>query len=221
MDAAALLRSQGWRGKGHSLHPTDNSIGLSKPLLLSRNTDGRGVGQKQHFTSDQWWLRAFDEKLKGLDTSKNGVVQSVTTGALDAVTKGYGKYSGVGGLYVSFVRGGMLEGTITPASSEESTKTAAATDDRESSAPADPKKESKEERRARKEAKRLRKAAREERRARKEARKQAKAHGVSETREERRARRAEKRKRKEERRARKEARRKRREGKAARTAAAG
>ncbi|KAK0657583.1 hypothetical protein B0T16DRAFT_386095 [Cercophora newfieldiana] len=108
MDAAALLKSQGWRGKGFSLHPSNNAIGLSTPLLISRNKENRGVGQKPHYTSDQWWLDAFDQKLKGLDTSgkngKKGVVQSVTTGKLDVVAKcaANGKYAG---LYTSF-RGG-------------------------------------------------------------------------------------------------------------------
>lgn len=110
-----LLKSQGWRGKGYSLHPTDNSIGLSNPLRISRNTDGRGIGQSTHYTSDQWWLAAFDEKLKGLDTSKDGkVVQTTTQSKLDAVTAniGGGKYTGAGGLYASFVRGEGLAGTL-------------------------------------------------------------------------------------------------------------
>ncbi len=47
--------------------PCTPTRGLATPLLLSRNTDGRGVG---HTTNDQWWLHAFDQKLKGLDTSR-------------------------------------------------------------------------------------------------------------------------------------------------------
>lgn len=210
MDAAALLKSQGWRGKGHSLHPTNNSIGLSTPLLVSRNSDGRGIGQNKHFTSDQWWLNAFDQKLKGLDTSSKGVVQSVTNGALDLARSGSGRYSGASSLYASFVSGGMLGGTITPDSADESTDATPNSDDRET-VPGlrnGVKKESKDGRRARKEAKRLRRAARAERKAEKEARKLVK---VAETKEERRARRAE-------RSERKEARGKRRQEKAARRA---
>jgi nucleolar protein TMA23 len=216
MDSAALLKSQGWRGKGFSLHPTDNKIGLTNPLLLSRNTDGRGVGQKPHHTSDQWWLSAFDEKLKGLDTSQKGrVVQSVTTGKLDTVaaSKQKGKYVGINGLYAVFVRGGFLDGTITPDSTEESTDATPTSQDFESA----PRRigETKEQRRERRAAKKLRKQERAARRVAKaesrrkrdekatrrlarEGEKLAKIDG--ETKEERRARRAEGRARKEERR---------------------
>ncbi|KAL2184398.1 hypothetical protein L209DRAFT_757873 [Thermothelomyces heterothallicus CBS 203.75] len=229
MDAAALLKAQGWRGKGFSLHPTNNAIGLSKPLLISRNTDGRGIGQNKHYTSDQWWLHAFDQKLKGLDTSKKGtVVQSVTQGKLDAVASSQpkGKYTGARGLYASFVRGGMLEGTIevnvvadgaatTGTAKGESTDATPATSDdgrsEESVSKKEKQSESREERKARRAARRLRKAekaarkAAEARAAQKAAEKAAKkerkrARKASETKEERRARRAERRARKEERR---------------------
>ncbi|KAL2167318.1 hypothetical protein VTG60DRAFT_1419 [Thermothelomyces hinnuleus] len=233
MDAAALLKAQGWRGKGFSLHPTNNAIGLSKPLLISRNTDGRGIGQNKHYTSDQWWLHAFDQKLKGLDTSKKGtVVQSVTQGKLDAVASSQpkGKYTGARGLYASFVRGGMLEGTIevnvvadgaatTGTATGESTDATPATSDdgrsEESVSKKEKQSESREERKARRAARRLRKAekaarkAAEAKAARKAAEKAAKkaakkelkrARKASETTEERRARRAERRARKEEKR---------------------
>ncbi len=212
MDAAALLKAQGWRGKGYSLHPTNNAIGLSKPLLLSKNTDGRGIGQKPHYTSDQWWLNAFDEKLKGLNTSKNGaVVQSVTKGKLDVVANcsGNGKYSGASGLYASFVRGGTLEGTLTPeTTSEESTDATPASEDRD---PVPglrrPRSETKEENRARQGPRRIKreekaaKRAAERKAAKKAAKKEARrAERVGETNEERRKRRAERRIRKEEKR---------------------
>lgn len=121
-----LLKSQGWRGKGHTLHPTDNAIGLSNPLRISRNTDGRGIGGSTHYTSDQWWLAAFDEKLKGLDTSKTGqVTQTTTQSKLDAVTAniGGGKYTGAGGLYASFVRGEGLAGTVSDDSEQSGRST--------------------------------------------------------------------------------------------------
>jgi nucleolar protein TMA23 len=221
MDAAALLKSQGWRGKGFSLHPTDNAIGLSKPLLISRNTDGRGIGQKTHYTSDQWWLHAFDQKLKGLDTSKKGtVVQSVTQGKLDVIAPSQpnGKYTGVSGLYASFVRGGMLEGTLEAetVTGESTDATPVTSEDSEGSVSRKERRsESKAEREARRAARRLRKAekaarkAAEVKAAEKAARKAAKkelkkARRANETKEERRARRAE-------RRARKEAKRRKRE----------
>lgn len=232
MNASALLKSQGWRGKGHSLHPTDNSIGLSNPLLLSRNTDGKGLGANKTFT-DQWWLAAFDEKLKGLDVSKKGVVQTVKDGALNALTNnGGGRYSG---LYASFVKGGLMEGTLSEDGSRaESTDGTPASEDRESVAGLRKgvvKKESKSERRARKEAKLARKATRAAAQAARAAAKATKAAAKAEkkqrsgikttqpskeqdTKEERRARRIE-------RRARKEARRRRRDEKEAKKAAKG
>ncbi|KAF5250077.1 hypothetical protein FANTH_4679 [Fusarium anthophilum] len=177
MDAHALLSSQGWRGTGHSLHKTDDSIGLAKPLLLNRKDNTRGLGQKQHFTSDQWWMNAFDEQLKGIDTSKKGkVVQTVTTGKLNALEKNLGKYS----VYTTFVRGGFLEGTIDKLkindSSTESSETESSDQQEGDKSDKDkPRKETKEEKKARKEAKRKRKEARATRRAEKAARREFKS----------------------------------------------
>ncbi|PHH92839.1 hypothetical protein CDD83_4511 [Cordyceps sp. RAO-2017] len=157
MNAHALLTSQGWRGKGHSLHKTDDSVGLAQPLLLSRKDDTRGLGTKQHFTSDQWWMNAFDEQLQGLDTSQEGKVsQTLTTGKLNSIEKGsLGKYY----LYTSFVRGGFLQGTIVGQPDEGSST---GSDDKPTTETEQsrPRKETKEERRARREARRIRKAER-------------------------------------------------------------
>ncbi|KAM7224383.1 hypothetical protein V8F06_000164 [Rhypophila decipiens] len=216
MDASALLKSQGWRGKGFSLHPSNNNIGLSKPILIARNTDGRGVGQKPHVTSDTWWLDAFDQKLKGLDTSKKGTVtQSVSKGKLDVIvtTGKNGKYTGASGLYASFVSGGMLQGTL-QFTSESKTSSSSSTDATPISSSSEEddsvsgenlsskkarkesrKGETKLERKMRREARRLKKATKE---ARKAAKMEAKrALKGSETKEERRARRIERRARKE------------------------
>lgn len=176
MDAHALLSSQGWRGTGHSLHKTDDSIGLAKPLLLNRKDNTKGLGQKQHFTSDQWWMNAFDEQLKGIDTSKKGkVIQTITTGKLNVIEKNLGKYS----VYSTFVRGGFLEGTIDRLNINDSSADSSETDssnqkDSSKSDKEKPRKETKEEKRARKEAKRQRKEARAEKRAAKAARRELK-----------------------------------------------
>lgn len=176
MDAHALLSSQGWRGTGHSLHKTDDSIGLAKPLLLNRKDNTKGLGQKQHFTSDQWWMNAFDEQLKGIDTSKKGkVIQTVTTGKLNVIEKNLGKYS----VYSTFVRGGFLEGTIDRLNINDSSADSSETDssnqkDSSKSDKEKPRKETKEEKRARKEAKKQRKEARAEKRAAKAARRELK-----------------------------------------------
>jgi len=114
MNAHALLTSQGWRGTGHSLHPTSDSTGLSRPLLVSSKNNNLGIGKKQHKTSDMWWMNAFDKSLKGLDTSVEGQVkQTVTSGGLDMVMKGGARFVGnKGGLYASFVKGEVLGGTL-------------------------------------------------------------------------------------------------------------
>ncbi|KAG9256048.1 uncharacterized protein F5Z01DRAFT_650902 [Emericellopsis atlantica] len=157
MNAHALLSAQGWRGHGHSLHKTSDLIGLSKPLLLNRKDNTKGLGTSSHFNADQWWLNAFDEQLKGLETSKKGQVkQMVTTGKLNTVdVGGLGKYS----VYNSFVKGGFLDGTVDllKKQAEDSTD-----DDSKTK-----RKETKEERRKRKEEKRQRK---EQRAVRREAR---------------------------------------------------
>lgn len=192
MDAGALLASQGWRGKGHSLHKTDDSIGLAKPLLLNRKDNTKGLGTTQHFTSDQWWMNAFDEQLKGLETSKDGKVkQTIKTGKLNAIEKGsLGKYS----LYTSFVRGGFLEGTLSTsdsssASESESDETPATSEPEEK----DDKKARKEEKRRRRDERAARRKEKEERRAKKEAKKREADVVINETKEERRLAKEEKR----------------------------
>lgn len=216
MNAHALLTSQGWRGHGHTLHATDDTTGLAKPILVSRKDNKLGVGKKEHATADQWWLNAFDQQLQGLDTSKPGVVvQTVTNGRLNAIaTAGAGKYKGWASLYTSFVSGGLLEGTIkvkesssSGSSSNGSGTETTATPEVEDGAPA-VRKESREERRARKEARRKRKAERAARRVERAARRAAKAEAKLakgkesevEIKAERRARREDRRKRKEEKR---------------------
>ncbi|PNP46333.1 hypothetical protein TGAM01_v200071 [Trichoderma gamsii] len=165
MDAHALLSAQGWRGTGHSLHKTDDSIGLAKPLLLNRKTNTKGLGNTKHFTSDMWWMNAFDEQLKGLDTSKKGqVVQTVKTGKLNALDRGnVSKYS----VYASFVRGGFLEGTLSVESTDDSTSSDSENSDNKKAETKSTKvkKETKEEKRIRKEEKKKRKEARALRRA--------------------------------------------------------
>ncbi|KAE9581002.1 hypothetical protein CGMCC3_g2958 [Colletotrichum fructicola] len=165
MDAHALLSRQGWRGKGHSLHATDDAIGLAKPLLLNRKDNTKGLGQKAHFTSDTWWMNAFDEQLQGLDTSKKGqVTQTVTQGRLNQIEKVSG---GKWMLYASFVRGGFLDGTIKGPEEDSGTSTPESEETSGDSEDGGVKLSRGKERGETKEQKRARKAAR---RARKEAR---------------------------------------------------
>lgn len=196
MNASALLAAQGWRGKGHSLHKTDDTVGLAKPLLLNRKDNTRGIGATQHFTSDQWWMNAFDEQLQGLDTSKKGkAVQTITTGKLNAIEKGsLGKYS----LYTTFVRGGFLEGTLAALKREQERKDESTSDSDSDAAEKNAKKaaragESREERRARKEAKRKRRAEKAQRKLlRKSKKSKSKSDSSDDAAEEKRRRRARK-----------------------------
>lgn len=110
MDTAAYLTRQGWRGSGHSLHPSGR--GIAKPLLISKKNDVLGVGnRKNDALADQWWLKAFDSTLK-----------QVNVGAADGASKPIEKvtvtfqrplYSNA--LYSNFVKGEGLSGTQTPA----------------------------------------------------------------------------------------------------------
>ncbi|KAL2105594.1 hypothetical protein VUR80DRAFT_8043 [Thermomyces stellatus] len=212
MNASALLQAQGWRGEGHTLHATSDSIGLKNRLLVSRKADTSGLGASQ-YANDQWWLSALDEQLGGLSTKNGKVVQTVKDGKLDRLKENVGKSE----LYKFFVSGGTLQGTVDKfpagtkddaASPQEQPRPESTSSDSESGKM----KESKEERRARKAARRER---REQKRARREARKQKSRSASStdadegtdgakgakgETKEERRARKEARRKRKEEKR---------------------
>ncbi len=120
MDAAAYLTNQGWQGHGHALHHSGR--GLTKPIHISRKPNVLGIGKKQHDAhADQWWARAFDDTLKGLNTTKNeltgkteGIAFGSGTQALRTVGIGGVKCAGQGGLYSNFVRGESLSGTLTP-----------------------------------------------------------------------------------------------------------
>ncbi|TIA57201.1 hypothetical protein D6C83_03864 [Aureobasidium pullulans] len=100
MDAAGLLKKQGWRGLGHSLD-SDNK-GLRKPLLVSKKVDVLGIGiNKADVIQGQWWLKAFDSSLKDFGTGKKSILANV-------------KEQGIkrGGLYGRFVQGEGVPGTI-------------------------------------------------------------------------------------------------------------
>lgn len=120
MDAAAYLTNQGWRGDGHSLHHSGR--GITKPIRISQKANVLGVGKKQHDAhADQWWARAFDDTLKGLNTTKSNVTgktEGIQFGsgaeALQMVGIGGAKWVGQSGLYSNFVRGESLSGTLTP-----------------------------------------------------------------------------------------------------------
>ncbi|RYP61438.1 hypothetical protein DL771_010138 [Monosporascus sp. 5C6A] len=201
MNAHALLTAQGWRGTGHSLHPTSDGNGLTHHILIKRNKDGSGLGSKKDHKAEAWWLNAFDQALKGIDTAGGTMKQTLRGGTLEKITsKGAAKYTGSRGLYNSFVRGGVLQGTVDvsaalPTSPDSGVASPAGEEEEEEVG------ETKEERRARREAKRKEKEARRRAAEKVEKKKAKKAErSAGETKEERRARRDARRRRKEEKR---------------------
>ncbi|SPO02264.1 uncharacterized protein DNG_04937 [Cephalotrichum gorgonifer] len=230
MNASALLKAQGWRGEGHTLHATNDSIGLKNRLLVSRkgkdNTSGLGASSA---VNDQWWLSALDEQLSGLETKNGKVVQTLKNGKLDRLNDTAGKSE----LYKFFVSGGILQGSLDylkketetgsdtnkPPTTDSKLRTITMTvkqmhietETTSSSSEASSKQRgTKEERRARKEERRLR---RERKQARREARKQKSSATSTDADDSTDLNNATKAETKEERRARREARRKRKEEK--------
>lgn len=225
MNASALLQAQGWRGEGHTLHATSDSIGLKNRLLVSRKANTSGLGASQ-YANDQWWLSALDEQLSGLNTKNGKIVGTAKDGKLDRLKDGAGQSE----LYKFFISGGLLQGTLDKLPTEAGGKDGQPTSNGQATIDLKPRsfsisakkskpkitatgsgKETKEERRARKKARQERReqkqARREQKQARRETRKKKSsdadgANGVSEatgeTKEERRARREARRKRKEE-----------------------
>ena len=128
MDTAAYLTNLGWRGKGHALHHSGR--GIIKPVHISNKANVLGVGKKQHDAhADQWWARAFDDTLKGLNTTKDKTTRkteviSVGCGvqALQMVGIGGAKWIGQRNLYSNFVKGESLNGTLL-ADEKESSET--------------------------------------------------------------------------------------------------
>ena len=124
MDAAAYLTNQGWKGDGHSLHYSGR--GIKKPIHILQKANVLGVGKKQYDAqADQWWARAFDDTLKGLNTTKNertgnseGIALDTDAQAQRVVGVGRAKWFGQRGLYSNFVRGESLSGTLKPEESD-------------------------------------------------------------------------------------------------------
>lgn len=231
MNARALLQAQGWRGEGHTLHATSDSIGLKNRLLVSRKANTSGLGASQ-YVNDQWWLSALDEQLSGISTKDGKLIQTVKNGKLDRLNEDAGKSE----LYKFFVSGGTLQGTVDQLPAEilgnsgskpvmavdmkprafTSSAKLSESDSTPSSSDSGKRKETKEERRARK-ARKARKAERrqrkEQKRARREARRQKKSATSTDADKSTDATKAAKSETKEERRARRDARRKRKEEK--------
>lgn len=106
MDAQAYLMRHGWGGPGNPLNPNQRpgshgGLGLTKPILVARKQNNHGVGKKT--TKDhtnQWWLRGFEDALKGVGDDSYEATSAKTSNALTSE------------LYRFFVRGQGLAGTI-------------------------------------------------------------------------------------------------------------
>lgn len=104
MDAQAYLIRHGWSGPGNPLNPNQRpgphgGLGLTKPILVARKQNNHGVGKKTtKDPTNQWWLRGFEDALKGMGEDK-----STSMGSSNALTSE---------LYRHFVRGECLAGTI-------------------------------------------------------------------------------------------------------------
>lgn len=110
MDTAAYLTRQGWRGSGHSLHPSGR--GIAKPLLVSKKNDVLGVGnRKNDALASQWWLKAFDTTLRQI----NSGVADETSKSVEKATSTLQRSFYSNALYSNFVKGEGLSGTHAPA----------------------------------------------------------------------------------------------------------
>ena len=112
MNAQDYLLRQGWAGPGTPLNPTrqraggpHGGLGLTKPILVARRKGNEGVGKKTtKDPTNQWWLRGFEDALKGVsgegDRPNGGGQTGRTPNALTSE------------LYRFFVRGEGLAGTV-------------------------------------------------------------------------------------------------------------
>lgn len=106
MDAQAYLIRHGWSGPGNPLNPNQRpgphgGLGLTKPILVARKSNNHGVGKKTtKDPTNQWWLRGFEDALKGVGDDSAAAVSAKTNNALTSE------------LYRFFVRGQGLAGTL-------------------------------------------------------------------------------------------------------------
>lgn len=155
MDAQAYLIRHGWSGPGNPLNPNQRpgphgGLGLTKPILVARKQNNHGVGKKTtKDPTNQWWLRGFEDALKGFGEDK-----STSTSSNNALTSE---------LYRHFVRGECLVGTIEQRKVEEpKEKSKSKSKRKRDSEDEDERRAKKEEKAARKEEKRKRRKLKED-----------------------------------------------------------
>ncbi|KAJ5450461.1 uncharacterized protein N7458_006910 [Penicillium daleae] len=155
MDAQAYLIRHGWSGPGNPLNPNQRpgphgGLGLTKPILVARKQNNHGVGKKTtKDPTNQWWLRGFEDALKGIGEDK-----PTSTSSNNALTSE---------LYRHFVRGEYLAGTIEQKTVEEpKEKSKSKSKRKRDSEDEDERRAKKEEKAARKEEKRKRRKLKED-----------------------------------------------------------
>ena len=108
MDAQAYLIKHGWSGPGNPLNPNQRpglhgGLGLTRPILVARKANNHGVGKKTtKDATNQWWLRGFEDALKGVGQESHEANSAREGNALTSE------------LYRHFVRGSGLAGTLDP-----------------------------------------------------------------------------------------------------------
>ncbi|KAF3398441.1 hypothetical protein F1880_006214 [Penicillium rolfsii] len=149
MDAQAYLIRHGWSGPGNPLNPNQRpgphgGLGLTKPILVARKQNNHGVGKKTtKDPTNQWWLRGFEDALKGFGEEKTD--SAASNNALTSE------------LYRHFVRGECLAGTIKQKTVDEpEVKSKSKSKRKRDSEDEDERRAKKEEKAARKEEKRKR-----------------------------------------------------------------
>ncbi|CAG8923948.1 unnamed protein product [Penicillium salamii] len=112
MDAQAYLIKHGWSGPGNPLKTERpgqyGGLGLTRPILVARKSNNHGVGKKTtKDATNQWWLRGFEDALKGVGQDSHEANSAREGNALTSE------------LYRHFVRGTELAGTLEPMKTEE------------------------------------------------------------------------------------------------------
>ncbi|KAI9718515.1 MAG: hypothetical protein M1828_006698 [Chrysothrix sp. TS-e1954] len=114
MNADALLKDQGWRGKGYSLDQSDR--GLSKPLLVRHKRDSAGLGSKKEDFGNQWWLKAWDKSLQqstSTEVLNSHLEYQIVAHTLQTESVVPKPHEINPRLYSSFVKADSLVGTLT------------------------------------------------------------------------------------------------------------
>jgi nucleolar protein TMA23 len=174
MDAQAYLIKHGWSGPGNPLNPTQRpglhgGLGLTRPILVARKSNNHGVGKKTtKDATNQWWLRGFEDALKGVGDDSFEANSARQNNALTSE------------LYRHFVRGSGLAGTLDPKKeSEDKSASASASSSKRKREDGDDSKAGKAARKEERAAKRAQKVAKKEEKAgRKEARRVKRAEKV-------------------------------------------